>query len=153
MSQPFRGQGGYLVFPIHPKNKNLLEDVVILYGHLGFLIGAKNTSLVEDIELLLSVSENSVQRFQRISQKCLSQSEARAAILFFRSARKNTNFIEDVEILLPVKFRWIPLSGFSGEVENWGGGGSCFSDWSEKHKLGRGHCDDHCYTFRLGRGR
>ena len=34
------------------------------------------------------VSLNSVQRFQRRSQKCLSQSEARAAILFFRSARK-----------------------------------------------------------------
>ena len=31
---------------------------------------------------------NSVQRFQRRSWKCLSQSEARAAILFFRSARK-----------------------------------------------------------------
>ena len=33
------------------------------------------------------VSLNSVQRFQR-SRKCLSQSKARAAILFFRSARK-----------------------------------------------------------------
>ena len=31
---------------------------------------------------------NSVQRFQRRSRKCLSQSEARAAILFFWSARK-----------------------------------------------------------------
>ena len=34
------------------------------------------------------VSLNSVQRLQRRSRKCLSQSEARAAILFFRSARK-----------------------------------------------------------------
>ena len=34
------------------------------------------------------VSLNSVQRFHRRSGKCLSQSEARAAILFFRSARK-----------------------------------------------------------------
>ena len=33
------------------------------------------------------VSLNSVQRFQRRSGKCLSQSAARAAILFFRSAR------------------------------------------------------------------
>ena len=31
---------------------------------------------------------------------------------------KNTNLVEDVEILLPVKFRWIPFSGFRGEVEN-----------------------------------
>ena len=34
------------------------------------------------------VSLNSIQRFQRKSKKCLSQSEARAAILFFWSARK-----------------------------------------------------------------
>ena len=34
------------------------------------------------------VSFNSVKRFQRRSRKCLSQSEARAAILFFRSAQK-----------------------------------------------------------------
>ena len=34
------------------------------------------------------VSLNSVQRFQRRSKKCLIQSEARAAILFFRSAQK-----------------------------------------------------------------
>ena len=37
------------------------------------------------------VSLNSVQRFQR-SQKCLSQSEARAAILFFRSTRKTQSW-------------------------------------------------------------
>ena len=59
---------------------------------------------------------NSIQPFQRTSPKCLSQSEARAAILFFRSA-KNTNLVEDVKILLPIKFRWIPFSGFRGEVE------------------------------------
>ena len=30
MSQPIRGQGGYLVFPIDPKNTNLVEDIEIL---------------------------------------------------------------------------------------------------------------------------
>ena len=30
MSQPIRGQGGYLVFPIDPKNTNLVEDVEFL---------------------------------------------------------------------------------------------------------------------------
>ena len=30
MSQPIRGQGGHLVFPIDPKNTNLVEDVEIL---------------------------------------------------------------------------------------------------------------------------
>ena len=29
MSQPIRGQGGHLVFPIGPKNTNLVEDVEI----------------------------------------------------------------------------------------------------------------------------
>ena len=31
MSQPTRGQGGHLVCPIRPKNKNLVEDVGILH--------------------------------------------------------------------------------------------------------------------------
>ena len=60
---------------------------------------------------------DSVQRFQ-ISRKCLSQSDAGAAILVFRFARKNTNLVEDVEILLHLKFCWNPFSGFRGEVEN-----------------------------------
>ena len=30
MSQPIRGQGGHLVFPIDPKNTNLVEDIEIL---------------------------------------------------------------------------------------------------------------------------
>ena len=30
MYQPIRGQGGYLVFPIHSINKNFAEDVKIL---------------------------------------------------------------------------------------------------------------------------
>ena len=67
MSQPIRGQGSHLVFPIGPKNTNLVGDV-------------------EDLASS-QVSLNSLQRFQRRSLKCLSQSEARAAILFFRSAQ------------------------------------------------------------------
>ena len=58
---------------------------------------------------------------------------------------KNTTLVEDVEILLPVKFRWISFSGFK-EVENVSvnqnpGWPSCFSDWPEKQKLGRGRWD------------
>ena len=30
MSQPIRGHGGHLVFPIGPKNTNLVEDIEIL---------------------------------------------------------------------------------------------------------------------------
>ena len=59
---------------------------------------------------------------------------------------KNTNLVEDVEIFLLVKFRWIPFSGFRGEVENVSahqrpGRPSCFSDRPKKHKLGRGCWD------------
>ena len=91
------------------------------------------------------VSLQAVQRFQRRRRKCLSQSAARLAILFFLGS-KNTNFVEDVEILLPVKFRWIPFSGFRGEVENVSANQrprrpSCFSDQPEKHKLDRAHWD------------
>ena len=31
MSQQIRGQGGHLVFPISPKNTNLVEDLEILF--------------------------------------------------------------------------------------------------------------------------
>ena len=66
--------------------------------------------------------------------------------LVFPIGLKNTNFVEDVEIYLPVKFRWIPFSGFRGEVKNVlanqrPGRPSFFSDRPEKHKLGRGLWD------------
>ena len=121
-----------LFFPISPKKTNLVEDVEILLPvkfrwilFSGFRGEVKNVSanqrpgwpacfsnrpekhkLGRGRRDLAScqVSLNSVKQFQR-SRKCLSQSEVRAAILFFRSARKNTNLVEDVEILLPVKFR------------------------------------------------
>ena len=102
---------------------------------LFFPIGPKITNFVEDIWDLafFQVSLNSIQWFQRRSRKCLSQSEARAAILFFPIGPKITNFVEDIEILHSFKFRWIPFSGFRGEVENVSanqrpGRPFCFSD-------------------------
>ena len=126
MSQPIRGQGGHFGFSDRPEKHKL----------------GRGRWDLSSCQVLV----NSVQRFQRRSRKYLSQSETRAAILFFWSARKNTNLVEDVEILLPVKFRWIPFRGFRGEVENVSanqrpGRPSCFSDRPEKHKLCRGHCD------------
>ena len=52
--------------------------------------------------------------------------------LVFLIRPQNTNLVEGVEILLPIKFRWIPFSGFRGEVENVSanqrpGWPSCFS--------------------------
>ena len=64
------------------------------------------------------VSSNSLQRFQRRSRKCFSQSQGQGDQLVFPINPKNTNLIEDVEILLPVKFRWILISSFRGQVEN-----------------------------------
>ena len=66
--------------------------------------------------------------------------------LVFPISPKNTNLVEGVDILLPVKFRWILFSGFRGEVGNVSanqrpGRPSCFFDWPEKHKLGRGCWD------------
>ena len=63
--------------------------------------------------------------------------------LAFPFGQKNTNSVEDDDILLPVKFHWIPFSGFRGEVENVSANQrpwqpSCFSDRPKKHKLGRG---------------
>ena len=83
------------------------------------------------------VSLNSV---QRRSRKCLGQSEEWAAILFFRSAQKTQTWcVEDAEILLPVKFRWIPFSGFR-EVKNVSanqrpGQPFCFSDGPKNTNL------------------
>ena len=68
MSQSIRGQGGHLVFPIGPKKHKLGR-------------GRKDLASCQ-------VSLNSVQRFLRRSRKCIGQSEAKAAILFFRSAQK-----------------------------------------------------------------
>ena len=125
MSQPIRGQGGHLVFPISPKNTNLVEDVEILlpikFRWIPF------SGFRGEVE---NVSAN--QRPGRPS--C------------FSDRPKNTNLEEDVEILLPIKFCWIPFSGFRGEVDNVSanqrpGRPSCFSDRPEKHKLGRGRWD------------
>ena len=58
------------------------------------------------------VSLKSVKQFQKRKQKCLSQSEARAAIMFYQLAEKKTYLVEDISILLLVKFRWIPLTVF-----------------------------------------
>ena len=60
----------------------------------------------------------------------------------FTDRPKITTLVEDVEILLPVKFLWIPFSGFRGEVENVSANQrprrpSCFSYQPEKHLLGR----------------
>ena len=173
-NQPIRGLGGYLFFSIGLKNTNLVEDVEILLPVKfrwipisGFRGEVENVSAnqrpgwpscfsdqPEKHKLsrgrrnfaLCQVSLNSIERFQRRSRKCSSQSEVGAALLFFRSAWKK-NLVEGVEILLLVKYRWISFNGF-GEVENVSanqrpgrGQPSCLADRPEKHILGRGCWD------------
>ena len=122
MSQPIRGQGGHLVFPI----------------------GLKHTHLVEDVEILLPDKCRQIpfSGFRgEVENVLANQKPGRPSC--FSDRPKNTNLVEDVEIFLSVKFPWIPFSGFKGEVENVSanqrpGRPSCFSDRPQKHKLGRG---------------
>ena len=125
MSQPIRGQGGHLVFPISPKNTNLVEDVEILLP-------------VKFCWIPLSGFRGAVEN--------VSANQRPGCHLIFLIDPINTKFVQDVEILLPVKFRWILFRGFRGEVENVSanqrpGRPSCFFNRPEKHKLGRGHWD------------
>ena len=124
MSQPIRGQDGRLVFPIGPKNTNSVEDV-------------ENLLPVKFRWIPFSRFRGEVEMSQPI--------RGQGGHLVFPIGPKNVNLVEDIEILLPVKFHWIPFSGFR-EVENVSanqrpGRPSCFSDRSEKHKLGRGRWD------------
>ena len=85
MSQPIRGQGGHLVFPI----------------------GRKNTNLVEDVEILLPVNSGFVEFRSAVSEKKSKMCQpirGQGGHLVFPVDPKNTNLVEDVEILLPVKF-------------------------------------------------
>ena len=114
MSQQIRGHGGHLVFLIGPKNTNLIKDLKILLPveflpiRFSGLRGEVNnvsanqrpgrpswfSDRPEKHKLgkahwdlaSCQVSLHSLQWFRRRSQKCLSQSEPGAAILFFRSA-------------------------------------------------------------------
>ena len=85
MSQPIRGQGGYLVF----------------------LISLKNASLIDDVEILLPV------KFRQISfsgvrgevENVSANQRPGRPFCFFLIGLKNTNLVEGIESLLPVKFR------------------------------------------------
>ena len=97
MSRQIRGQGGHLVFPIGPKNTNLVEDIEILFP-------------VKFRWIPYSVFRAEV-RYVSANQRPGRPS------CFFSTNPKNTNLVEDIEILLPAKFRLIPFNGFRGEVE------------------------------------
>ena len=98
-------------------------------------------------EFLSAVSEEKSKMSQQIRGKG-------SHFVFFPIYLKNTNMVEGIESLLPVKFHWIPFSGFRGEVENVSanqrmGRPFCFSDRPKKHKLGRGRWDLASYQVSL----
>ena len=131
MSQSIRHQGGHLIVSDLPENK-------LCKWHWD----------LPSCQILL----NSIQRFQKRSWKCVSQSEV-GDYLLFPSGPKNSNLVELIAILLPVQFRWILHSYFIGEVENvsanqWSGRSYCFSDSPEKQKLGWGRLDLLLLKFR-----
>ena len=85
MSQPIRGQGGHLVFPIDPKNKNLVEDIL------------RSCFLSSFVEFRSAISEKKSKMSQLI--------RGLGGQLVFPTGPKNINVVEDFEILRPVKFR------------------------------------------------
>ena len=133
-------------FFIGPKNKNLVEDVEVLLPIKFRWIKFK--SFREEVENVSAnqrpgrpscfsdrpekhklgrgcldlaswqVSLNSVQHFQSRSRNFSANQRPGRPSCFFLIGPKITILVEGVEILLPVKFRWILLSGFRGEVEN-----------------------------------
>ena len=120
-------------------------------GHFCLLIGPKNTNSEEScflssfVEFLSAVLEK-----LKMSKPIRGQ----GGHLVFLIGPKNTNLVEDVEILLPVKFCWIPFSGFRGKIDYVSanqrtGRPSFFTDRPEKHKLGRGGWDLASYEVLL----
>ena len=129
MSQPIRGHGGHLVFPIDRKTQTWYRTLRSCFlssflefrsavseekskmsqpirgqgGHLVFPIDPKNTLgscfLSSFVEFRSTVSEEK----SKMSQPIIGQGGH--LVFFFSIDRKNTNLVEDDEFLLPVKFR------------------------------------------------
>ena len=187
MFQPIRGQGGHLVFFRSARKTQTwwLEDVDILlpvkFRWIPFssLRGeVQNVSANQRPErpscfsdrpekhelsrgrwdVGSKVSLYSIQQFQRRSRKCFSQSEARAAILFFFSiGPKNTNlvargrwYLASCQVSLDSVQRFQRRSPKCLSQGNQRPGQpSCFSDQSKKKKKPHTHTQ----TQKLGRGR
>ena len=96
MSQPIRGRGGHIVFPIGPNN----------------------TSMVDDVGFFLPVKFRQIPFSGFREEMKMSQLIRRRGGHLFPTDLQNTNLVKDVQFLLPVKFRQIPFSGFREEVEN-----------------------------------
>ena len=133
MSQQIIGRGSHFVFQSTWKTQTWKRAL-------------RSCFLSSFVEFLSAVSEEK----SKMSQPIRGQ----GGHFFPPIGLKNTNMVEGIESLLPVKFRWIPFSGFSGEVENVSVNQRprrpfCFFDRPEKHKLGRGPWDLASYQVSL----
>ena len=142
MSQPIRGQGSYLVFPISPKNASLVEDVEILLPvkfcwilFSGFRGKVENVSANHRPGRPFCFSDppekhklgrgrwdiasyQAFSGFRGVVENVSANQSPGQPFCFSPIGLKNTNVVEGIESLLPVKFCWIPFSGFFREVEN-----------------------------------
>ena len=88
---------------------------------------------------------NSVQRFQRRSRKCLSQSDARAAILFFsihpKKHKRGSGALRSCILSGFIEFRSAVSEKKSKMSQPIRCQGGHLVFWSQKHKLGRGRWD------------
>ena len=85
MSQPIRGQGGHLIFPIGPKNTNLVEDIEIFFTVKFRWIPFNGFR--EEVENVLAN--------QRLGRPSFFSDQP-------VNTKVNTNLVEDFVILLPV---------------------------------------------------
>ena len=75
--------------------------------HLVFPIGPKNTNLVEDVEILLPVKFRLIpfSGFRKeVKNVSANQRPGRPSCFSDQPKKHSSNLVEDVEILLPVKF-------------------------------------------------
>ena len=81
------------------------RPIGVQLGHLIFPIGPKNTNLVEDVDILLPVKFPSIpfSSYRGEVENASANQRGRPCCLSHRP-EKNTNLVNDIEILLPVKF-------------------------------------------------
>ena len=89
---------------------------------------------------------------------CHNQRYFNYSSCFSDQPEKYKTWYFDVEILFPVKFRWIPFSGFRGEVEKCLNQSEVraailFFRLAQKHKLGRGRWDLASWQFSFNQFR
>ena len=135
MFQPIRGQGGHLVFPIGPKNTNLVEDIEILLPvKFRWIPFSDFREVVENVSAnqrpgrpscfsdrpekhqlgrgrwdlaSCQVSLNSVQRFQRRSWKCESlRTDGRRTVRYDNSSLSRAFGSGELKKPLYIIFAW-----------------------------------------------